>query len=89
MSGDFKSPVAKYPTINLLKVYRGINITNCLRASITILDSMKIFSITFCTLVTVYCTVLQNREKTLSELCFMLKLFTCRICAVAHFVLKQ
>ena len=52
---DFKSPVVIYKTINLQNVYkRNIPVTNFLKASIT-RDSMKIFSITFCTLATVYC----------------------------------
>ena len=63
MQGDFKTPVAVYQTINLQKDVQR-NITNFLKASITT-DSMKIFSITFCTLViiTVYRTCIINSER--------------------------
>ena len=46
MQSDFKSPVA---------VYQTRNIADFFKAQITT-DSIKIFSLTFCAVVTVYCT---------------------------------
>ena len=60
MQGDFKSAVAVYQTINLQRSTEEH--TNFLKVSITT-DSMKIFSITFCTLVIVTVYYLQNSER--------------------------
>ena len=60
--------------------------TNFLKASITI-DSMKIFSITFCTLVTVYRTY--KIVKDAFRIVLYVTTFYMQHCAVARFVLKQ
>ena len=85
MQGNFKSPVAVYQTINLQKEGVQRNITNFLKASITT-DSIKIFSITFCTLVTVYCTC--KIAKDAFRIVLYVTTFYMQHCAVAHFVLK-
>ena len=61
MQGDIK-PSHCIPNNDLRKVYRGTFITDFLKASI-ITDSIKIFSITFRTLVTVYCTYKISSER--------------------------
>ena len=60
-------------------------ITDFLKASITT-DSIKIFSITFCTLVTVYCTC--KIAKDTFRIVLYVTTFYMQHCAVAHFVLK-
>ena len=50
-------------------------------------DSIKIFSITFCTLVTVYCTCKITKD-TFSIVLYVTT-FYIQHCAVARFVLKQ
>ena len=62
------------------------NITDFLKASITT-DSIKIFSITFCTLVTVYCTC--KIAKDAFRIVLYVTTFYMQLCAVACFVLKQ
>ena len=67
------------------------SITDFLKASITT-DSIKIFSITFCTLVTVYCAW-KIAKDAFRIVLYVLQLFTCGIAlytgAVARFVLQQ
>ena len=62
------------------------NITDFLKASITT-DSIKIFSITFCTLVTFYCTC--KIAKDAFRIVFYVTTFYMQHCTVARFVLKQ
>ena len=62
------------------------NITDFFRASITT-DSIKIFSITFCTLVTVYYTC--KIVKDAFRIVLYATAFYVHHCAVAGFVLKQ
>ena len=62
------------------------NITDFLKASIAT-DSIKIFSITFCTLVTVYCTC--KIAKDAFRIVLYVTNFYMQLCAVACFVLKQ
>ena len=50
-------------------------------------DSIKIFSITFCTLVTVYCTC--KITKDIFRIVLYVTTFYIQHCAVAGFVLKQ
>ena len=57
-----------------------------MKASITT-DSIKIFSITFCTLVTVYCTC--KIAKGAFRIVLYVTTFCMQHCAVARFVLKQ
>ena len=61
------------------------NITDFLKASITT-DSIKIFSITFCTLVTVYCTC--KIAKDAFRIVLYVTTFYMQHCAVACFVLR-
>ena len=53
-------------------------------ASITILDSMKIFSITFCTLI-----VTVSTAPSCKIVLYAKTFYNSSNCAVAHFVLKQ
>ena len=62
------------------------NVTDFFKASITT-DSIKIFSITFCTLVTVYCTC--KIAKDAFRIVLYVTTFYMQHCAVARFVLKQ
>ena len=62
------------------------NITDFLKASITT-DSIKIFSITFCTLVTVYFTC--KIAKDAFRIVLYVTTFYMQHCAVARFVLNQ
>ena len=62
------------------------NITDFLKASITT-DGMEIFSITFCTLVTVYRTC--KIAKDAFRIVFYVTTFYMQHCTVARFVLKQ
>ena len=62
------------------------NITDFFKAWITT-DSIKIFSITFCTLVTVYCTC--KIAKGAFRIVLYVTTFCMQHCAVACFVLKQ
>ena len=62
------------------------NITDFLKVSITT-DSIKIFSITFCTLGTVYCTC--KIAKDTFRIVLYVTTFSMPYCAVARFVLKQ
>ena len=62
------------------------NITDFFKAWITT-DSIKIFSITFCTLVTVYCTC--KIAKDAFRIVLYVTTFYMQLCAVACFVLKQ
>ena len=62
------------------------NITDFLKASITT-DSIKIFSITFCTLVTVYCTC--KIAKDAFRIVLYVTTFYMQHCALARFVLKH
>ena len=62
------------------------NISDFLKASITT-DSLKIFSIIFCTLVTVYCTC--KIAKDAFRIVLYATNFYLQHCAVARFVLKQ
>ena len=81
MQGDIKPSRCIQTTIA-----KGVqrNITDFLEASITT-DSIKIFSITLCTLVTVYCTCKIVKDA------FKIVLYVTGIlhCAVPRFVLKQ
>ena len=95
MQGDFKSPVAVYPTTISKSVQRNItdfkkkkqtNITDFFKAWITT-DSIKIFSVTFCTVVTVYCTC--KISKDAFRIVVYVTTFYLQHCAVARFVLKQ
>ena len=61
------------------------NIIDFLKASITT-DSLKIFSITFCTLVTVYCTC--KIAKDAFGIVLYVATFYMQHCAVACFVLR-
>ena len=81
MQGNFKSSVAVY---HYKRDAKGVqrNIT----AWITT-DSIKIFSFTFCTLFTVYCTCKIAEDAFRIVLYF--KTFYMLHCAVARFVLKQ
>ena len=63
-----------------------LNITDFLKASITT-DSIKIFSITFCILVTVYCTC--KKAKDAFRIVLYGITFYMQHCTVARFVLKQ
>ena len=60
--------------------------TNFFKASITT-DSIKIFSITFCTLVTVYRTC--KVAKDTFRIVLYVTTFYMQHCAVAHFILKN
>ena len=62
------------------------NITDFLKASITT-DSIKIFSITFCTLVTVYCTCKTAKDAFTIVLYVYVTTFYMQHCAVARFFL--
>ena len=62
------------------------NITDFFKAWITT-DSIKIFSITFCTLITVYCTC--KIAKGAFRIVLYVTTFYLQHCAVARFVLKQ
>ena len=62
------------------------NITDFFKASITT-DSIKIFSIKFCTLVIVYCTC--KIAKDAFRIVLYVTTFYLQYCAVACFVLKQ
>ena len=62
------------------------NINEFLKVSITT-DSIKIFSITFCTLVTVYCTC--KIAKDAFRIVLYVTTFYMQHCAVARFVLKK
>ena len=86
MEGDFKSPVAIYQKFNNFAKGVQRNITNFLEASITT-DSMKIFSVTFCSLVTVYCTCKIARDTL--RIVLYVTTFYMHHYAVALFVLKQ
>ena len=81
MQGDIK-PSRSIQTTIAKGVQR--NITDFLKASITT-DSIKIFSITLCTLVAVYCTCKIVKDA------FKIVLYVTGMqpCAVARFVLKQ
>ena len=85
MQGDIK-PSRCIPNNDLRKVYRGTQPT-FLNRSITA-DGVKIFSITFCTLVTVYCTC-KIAEDVFRIVLLYVKTFYMQHCAVARFVLKQ
>ena len=63
-----------------------MNMTDFLEASVTT-DSKKIFSITFCTLVTVYCT--WKIAKDAFRIVLYVTTFYMQHCAVACFVIKQ
>ena len=79
-----------YTKQRFAKGVRG-NINEFLKVSITT-DSIKIFSITFCTLVTVYCAW-KIAKDAFRIVLYVLQLFTCGIAlypgAVARFVLQQ
>ena len=62
------------------------NIIDFLRASLTT-DSIKIFSITFCTLVTVYCTCKIAKEDF--RIVLYVTTFYMEHCAVPRFVLNS
>ena len=62
------------------------NISDFLKASITT-DSIKIFSITFCTLVTVYCTCKIAKEDF--RIVLYVTTFYMEHCAVPRFVLNS
>ena len=62
------------------------SISDFLKASVTT-DSIMIFSITFCTLVTVYCTC--KIAKDAFRIALYVTTFYMQLCAVACFVLKQ
>ena len=62
------------------------NITDFFKAWITT-DSIKIFSVTFCTLVAVYCTC--KISKDAFRIVIYVTTFHLQHCAVARFVLKQ
>ena len=62
-----------------------MNMTYFLKASITT-DGKKIFSITFCTLVTVYCT--WKIAKDAFRIVLYVTTFYMQHCAVACFVIK-
>ena len=62
------------------------NMTDLFKALITT-DSIKILSITFCSLVTVYCTC--KIVKGTFSIVLYVTTFYMQHCAVAHFVLKQ
>ena len=62
------------------------NITDFFKAWKTT-DSIKIFSVTFCTLVTVYCTC--KIAKDAFRMVFYVTTFYMQHCTAARFVLKQ
>ena len=82
MQGVIK-PSGCIPNNDLRKVYRG---TDFLKASITT-DSIRIFSITFCTLVTVYCTCKTAKDAFTIVLYVYVTTFYMQHCAVARFFL--
>ena len=84
MQGDFKSPSLYIKRQFAKGVQR--NMTDFYKAWITT-DSIKIFSITFCTLVTVYCTC--KIAKDAFRIVLYVTTFYMQLCAVACFVLKQ
>ena len=84
MQGDFKSSVAVYQITRCERCTEEHN--RLFKAWITT-DSIKIFSITFCTLVTVYCTC--KIAKGAFRIVLYVTTFYLQHCAVARFVLKQ
>ena len=62
------------------------NIADFLKASLTT-DGIKIFYITFCSLVTVQCT--SKIAKDAFRIVLYVTTFYMQHCAVAHFILKQ
>ena len=83
MQGDIKPSCCVLKNHSVPKAQR--NITDFLKALITT-DSIKIFSITFCTLVTVY---LQNSKRCFKNNVLYVTTFYMQHCAVAQFLLKQ
>ena len=84
MQGNFKSSVAVYQITRCERcTKKHIRFFN---AWITT-DSIKIFSFTFCTLFTVYCTC--KIAKDAFRIVLYFKTFYMLHCAVARFVLKQ
>ena len=79
MQGDIE-PSRHIPNYDSVRKAQR-NITDFFKALITT-DSIKIFSITFCTLVTVY---LQNSKRFV----LYVTTFYMQHCAIAHFILKQ
>ena len=77
MQGDFKTQLLYSKQLLAKGVQRGKKTT----------DSIKIFSITFCTLVTVYCTC--KITKDTSRIVLYVTTFYIQHCTVARFVLKQ
>ena len=84
MQGDFRSSSLFFKRWFAKGVQR--NITDCFKAWITA-DSIKTFSITFCTLLTVYCTykIAQDAFKVV----LYVTTFSMQHCAVARFLLIQ
>ena len=85
MQGDFKSPVTVYQTTICERCTEEHNRLN-FKGWITT-DSIKIFSITFCTPVTIYCTC--KIAKDAFRIVLYVTTFCLQHCAVARFVLKQ
>ena len=84
MQGDFKTPVAVYQTTICERCTEEHN--RLFRTWITT-DSIKIFSITFCTLVTVYFTC--KIAKDAFRIVLYVTTFYMQHCAVPRFVLKH
>ena len=88
MQGDFKSPSLFIKRRFAKGVQR--NITDFFKAWITT-DGIKIFSITFCTLVTVYCTckIAKDAFRIVLYVTTFYVQHCVQYCAVACFVLEQ
>ena len=84
MQGEMKPMQSLYTKQRFTKGLQR-QVTDFLGASITT-DSIKILSITFCTLVTVYCTC--KIAKDAFRIVLYVTTFYMQHCAVAHFVLK-
>ena len=82
--GDFKSSVAVYQITRCERCTEKHN--RHFTAWITA-DSIRVFSFTFCTLFTVYCTC--KIAKDAFRILFYFKTFYMQHCAVARFALKQ
>ena len=85
MQGEIKPMQSLYTKQRFTKGLQR-HVTDFLRASITT-DFIKILSITFCTLVTVYCTC--KIAKDAFRIVLYVTTFYMQHCAVARFVLKQ
>ena len=88
MQGDIK-PSRRFPNNLFAKGVQG-NIIGFLKAPTTRDSIIKIFSITFCTLVTVYCTckIAKDAFRIVLYVTTFYMQHCVQYCAVARFVLK-